>query len=262
MNKREYLEFNKHIISGKTVLDLACHTGESTSIIQQLGAKHIYGVDARQRLIDQAKLRVQNNVEFFVGDIQNENLIVPLAKHSDTVIVLGALYHLYNHFGFLSHVLRPNVEHLLIETIAGPETLNPEMFWGFETITSDFNGWSDLVTIVPNGTPNLSWIIQSAKLFGFECDWVHYFGELQPKQRFNITLEEYMSIRDESWPDYETIISNAPLPQHVKTDISNMLLQDDKDAGGKKRMLIRLYNKQLINSAPVNINDCYRWNPK
>jgi SAM-dependent methyltransferase len=262
MKKYEYLEFNKNIIEGKTVLDLACHTGESTSIIQQLGAKYIYGVDARQQLIDQAKTSVQNNVEFFVGDIQTENLIVPLAKKSDTVIVLGALYHLYNHFGFLSHILRPNIEHLLIETVAGPETLNPEMFWGFEMIDNIYNGWHDLATVVPNGTPNLSWIIQSAKLFGFECDWVRYYGKLQPKQRCHVTLEEYMSIKDESWPDYETIISNTPLPQHVESDISAMLGQDDKDSGGNKRMLIRLYNKQLINSVPVDVKECYIWNPE
>jgi hypothetical protein len=41
-----------------------------------------------------------------------------------------------------------------------------------------------------------------------------------------------------------------------------MLGQDDKDSGGNKRMLIRLYNKQLINSVPVDVKECYIWNPE
>lgn len=263
MKKEKYLKLNEHIIRDKIVLDLACHEGESTSIIQKLGSKYIYGVDARRELIDVAKRNLKKNVEFFTGDIQDENLITPLIEKSNTVVVLGVLYHLYNHFGFFSSILKPNIEHVIIETIAGPDTLNPEMFWGFESVNNNLNGWHDSATIIPNGSPNLSWILQSAKIFDFECDWVCHYGYLRPKRKNNVTIAEYMSIKDETWPDYEEFISSNTLPEHILNDIYSMLDdRDDNDSGENKRVLLRLYNKKLINSAPINLKDCYSWDPK
>jgi len=260
MKKQEYLKYNEHIIKNKIVLDLACHDGQSTGIIQDLGAKYTYAVEARQELVDIAKSNVQGNVEFFVGDIQDNSLIEPMAEKSDTVVLLGVLYHLYNHFGFFSSILKPNVEHVLIETIAGPETLNPEMFWGFEKVDDVLNGWHNTASIIPNGSPNVSWILQSAKVFGFDCDWVKYYGHLEPKNKYNITLEEYTSIKDESWPEYEEFITSDFVPDHILNDISTML-GNDTDSGSRKRVLIRLYNKNLINSTPINVKECYVWDP-
>jgi SAM-dependent methyltransferase len=130
--KQTYLQINQHLIKDKIVLDLACHDGKSTEIIKKLGAKHIYGVEARQDLLTEAKKNIEGDVDFFVGDIQDEKIISSLVKKSDTVIALGVLYHLYNHFGFFSYILKPNIDYVLIETIAGPETLDPSMAWGFE----------------------------------------------------------------------------------------------------------------------------------
>ena len=100
---QQYLEVNQHLIKNKTVLDLACHDGISTGIIKKLGAKHIYGVEARQELLAEAKKNIKGDVDFFVGDIQDEKTISSLVEKSDTVVALGVLYHLYNHFGFLSY---------------------------------------------------------------------------------------------------------------------------------------------------------------
>lgn len=263
MKKQEFLKYNQHAIQDKVVLDLACHDGQSTGIIQDLGAKYTYAVEARQELVDIAKSNVQGNVEFFVGDIQDDSLIAPLAEKSNTVIAIGVFYHLYNHFGFFGSILKPNVEHVILETIAGPETLNPEMFWGFEKANYKLNGWHKTAKFIPNGTPNLSWIVQSARIFGFECDWVHYYGTPEPKKRYQITIEEYLSIRDESWPDFETIISSKSLPEHILNDISAMLdTRDYKDSGSEKRVLLRLYNKDLVNAKPINLEDNYIWNPQ
>ena len=261
MKKQEYIKYNEHIIKNKIVLDLACHDGISTGIIHDLGALYTYAVDARQELVDIAKSNIQRNVEFFVGDIQDDGLISPLVEKSDTVVLLGVLYHLYNHFGFFSTILKPNVEHVLIETIAGPESLNPEMFWGFEKVDDVLNGWHNTASVVPHGSPNLSWILQSAKAFGFDCDWVKYYGRLQPKNKYNVTLGEYTSIKDESWPEYEEFIISDTLPDYILNDISSML-GDDTESGAGKRVLIRLYNKNLVESTPINLKDNYIWNPQ
>lgn len=259
MEKQQFLKFNQHIIKDKTILDLACHEGVSSRIIKNFGAKHIFGVEARPELVEIAKNKLQGNVEFFVGDIQNSNLIVPLVEKSQTVIALGVLYHLYNHFGFLSNILRPNIEHVLIETVAGPETLDTAMDWTVEDVKTNYNGWHPDKTRVLCGTPNLSWIFETAEIFDFKCDWVHSFGELPPKSRHDITHNEYIQIKENNWPDYETITSDADLPDRITNAINTRLVDDGPAQAGNKRILIRLYNTKNVDSKPVDLEQCYRW---
>lgn len=262
MRKQQYLKFNQHIITNKTILDLACHDGVSSNIIKNLGATHVYGVEARQELVTKAKKDVKGNVNFFVGDIQDEKLIAPLVKKSNTVILLGVFYHLYNHFGLLTQILRSNIDHVLIETVAGPETLNTAMAWGFEKTDGVLNGWHQETQYVPHGTPNLAWIFKSAENFGFYCDWIHSYaigGELPPKTRYNITPKEYIDIKRDHWPAYEKIISRDPLPDNILDDINTKLVDDGPDQAGKKRHILRLYNSRNIDSKPVDLKDCYNW---
>jgi len=259
MQKNQYLKLNQYLFKDKNVLDLACHDGISTGIIKDLGSKHVDGVEAREELVTKAKKNVIGNVNFYVGDIQDEKLIAPLIIKSNTVVALGVLYHLYNHFGFLSYILKSNIEHVLIQTIAGPETLNPSMAWGFERVNHPMNGWHNTAEYVPHGTPNLSWIFQSAKLFGFSCDWVYSYGKTPPKTRHNITLNEYMDIKRDHWPAYEKIKSDENLPDDILKDIGSKLVDDSPEHAGKKRILLRLYNEKIIDSAPIDIKDCYQW---
>jgi SAM-dependent methyltransferase len=256
---QQYLKLNQHLIKNKTVLDLACHDGISTGIIKKLGAKHIYGVEARQELLAEAKKNIKGDVDFFVGDIQDEKTISSLVEKSDTVVALGVLYHLYNHFGFLSYILKPNIDYVLIETIAGPETLATSMAWGFEKVDHPKNGWHPETVEVPHGTPNLSWIFATANIFGFSCDWAWSLGDLPAKTRHNITQKEYTQIKQSNWPKYEKIISNDIIQEKILNDISTMLVDDSPEHAGKKRIVLRLYNRQRISSTPINLEDCYVW---
>jgi SAM-dependent methyltransferase len=256
MTKDEYLLLNKDIIYGNSVLDLACHDGESTAHIQSLGAKHIYAVDIRQALIDKAKNKIHGNVDFFVHDITDYSFLEKLVEKTQTVICLGAFYHLFDHFRFLSKILRPNINHVLIETVCGPETINPEMFWGFEQTNRDINGWLDGVSLIPNGTPNLSWILQSANIFGFDLDWIHYYGSAEFKERVNITMEDYTAIAGPDWPPYHDIVSDVEIPKFIEDEIQQMLKDFPRE---HRRMIIRLYNKQTVNSQPLKLQDHYSW---
>jgi SAM-dependent methyltransferase len=256
MKKEEYLLQNKIVINNKHVLDLACHDGESTKLIQSLGANHIYAVDIRQHLIEKAKRKIQGNVDFFVHDITDYNFLKNLVEKSQTVVCLGVFYHLFDHFRFLSKILQPNIDYVLIETVCGPETINPEMFWGFEPTDRDINGWLEGVSIIPNGTPNLSWIVQSANIFGFELDWIHYYGASELKDRNNITIEEYTAIAGPDWPAYSEIISDIEIPEFVEKELEQMLKEFPRP---HRRMILRLYNKQTVDSKPLDIQDHYRW---
>jgi SAM-dependent methyltransferase len=255
MNKIQYLSDNKKILENKTVLDLACHTGESTRIIHSLGAKHVYAVDVRQNLVDQARQSLlANNVDFFTNDITDYDFLSGLVKNSTTVTCFGVLYHLFDHFRFLSHILSSNIENVLIETEYGSESLNPEMDWGFETTDHRLHGYHPDLKIIPNGTPNLSWILQSAEIFGFKCDWIQFYGNRAIKQRKQITSEEYLAIAGPDWPTYTELISDVAIPSFVEEEISQFL-----QVFTSKRMILRLYNTNLVESTPLKLQDIYQW---
>ena len=256
MKKDEYLFRNRSIIENKSVLDLACHDGESTKLIQSLGAQHVYAVDIRQHLIDKAKKDIGGNVDFFVHDITDYNFIENLVQKSQVIVCLGVFYHLFDHFRFLSALLRPNISHVLIETVCGPDSMNPEMYWGFEPTSEDQYGWSEGMSVIPHGTPNLSWIVQSANLFGFEIDWLHYYGAPELKQQNNVTIEEYAAIAGPDWPSYHDIISKAEIPDFVEKELTQMLKDFPRD---HRRMILRLYNIRTIDSTPLAIKDHYYW---
>ena len=42
-------------ITGRTFLDFGCGTGRSARFLKQLGARHVYGADHDQNMIDQAR---------------------------------------------------------------------------------------------------------------------------------------------------------------------------------------------------------------
>ena len=254
--KSIYLTKHQDSLRNKVVLDLACHDGESTHVIQQLGALHIFGVDVRSHLIEAAREKITGNVDFFVGDITDPAMISQLVDKSDTVVILGVLYHLFDHFRFLSTILKPNIQHCIIETVCGPESLNPEMFWGFEKTDRDTNGWYASIDTIPNGTPNLSWIIQSSKIFGFDCDWVEYHGHKDPKRVSQITNEEYLAVAGPSWPSYQDLVLEKNIPDFVYDEINQMLNSYEHCY---RRMIIRLYNTNLIQSTPVQLQEVYRW---
>jgi hypothetical protein len=220
-----------------------------------LGAKHVSGVEVREQLVNQSRQQLSaNNVEFFTADITDYDFISPLVKNSDTITCFGVLYHLFDHFKFLSHILAPNIEHVLIETEFGPETLNPEMFWGFENTDNILHGYHKNLKIIPNGTPNLSWILQSADIFGFKCDWIQHYGTANVKQRKHITSEEYLTVAGPDWPPYAQLISDDPIPDFVKDELSQFL-----HTFTSKRMILRLYNTNLITSTPLQLQKIYQW---
>jgi SAM-dependent methyltransferase len=255
MEMNQYLPLNSEIFKNKTVLDLACHTGESTKIIHKLGAAQIWAVDIRPELINQAQQTVSaSNIEFIVGDITDYQLIPDLVSVSNTISCFGVLYHLFDHFRFFSHILKPNIEHVLIETEFGSESLNPEMHWGFESTDRILNGRHNDLKVIPHGTPNLSWILQSADIFGFKCDWINYYGCKTTKPRQEITSEEYFTIAGPDWPEYSKLISTGPVPEFVENEIAQFL-----HVYTRRRMIIRLYNSNLIKSTPLVLKDVYQW---
>ena len=175
-NFNKYSDMFKH----KKVLDLACFQGDSTKTILDFGAESVTGLDVRSSHIDVAK---KNNndikISYFVQDITNYSFVKPLVLQSDVISCFGVLYHLFDHFRFFQNIMTHNIEYILFETLYGPESKNPEMFWSYESTDPNTHGWLEGYSTTPYGTPNLSWIKQSAQIFNFDIDIVerYYFSD-------------------------------------------------------------------------------------
>lgn len=167
----QIVDHQKDILTGKRVLDIACNQGVTTAQI----AKYAERVTAFDIRADQVKLAPDFlNVSYLVGDALDEAFVAPLLD-VDVVMNCGMFYHLFNHFGFLEIVCKPNIQYVVIETIYGPESSMPGMFWDFEDTSDPLNGSHRGLVTIPNGTPNLAWIMKAAAVFNFGVDYVEKF---------------------------------------------------------------------------------------
>ena len=168
----QIVDHQKDILKGKRVLDIACNQGLTTAQI----AKYAERVTAFDIRADQVKLAPDlPNVQYLVGDALDESFITPLLLDTDVVMNCGMFYHLFNHFGYLELVCKPHIEYVVIETIYGPESSSPGMFWDFEDTSITLNGSYRGLATIPNGTPNLAWIMKAANVFNFGVDYVEKF---------------------------------------------------------------------------------------
>ena len=218
-----YLEKNKNLFQDKVVLDLACHTGISSKILTDSGAKRVVGVDIRDDVIEMARDRCKqdSSVYFFTNDITNYGLIDALIAESNIVTCFGVLYHLTDNFTFLDHICNhDHIEYVVLETMFGTESPNAFMFPLFENTSMRMNGYHPKYSKVPICQPNLSWIYQALNQIGFKIDYI----------------EKYY--------------------QSEKFD-----QMTDDECENNKRMILRLYNPKLVKKTDyLKFDDIWEWN--
>jgi ubiquinone/menaquinone biosynthesis C-methylase UbiE len=186
---KTFLNKNESLFKDKIILDLACHDGNSSRQLIELGAKRLVGVDIRDNLIEIARDSCQGkSAYFFTNDITNYGLIDSLIAESNVVTCFGAFYHLTDNFTFLDHVCQKNVEYVIFETVFGTESPNAFMFPLFENTSINFNGYHPKYSKVPICQPNLSWIYQALNQIGFKIDYIQKY---------------YSSTEWETVPDHE-----------------------------------------------------------
>ena len=170
------LENIKHVFRGKSVLDLGCHTGGSTNLIlKEYNAKSAVGVDFSPSAIEEAIIAFPE-VSFYCYDLTEYSTWAALVDSANVVVTIGNFYHQADHFNQIKNMCQPHVEYLVIDSLYGPESSNPSMFW---TFASPVGYKFCRNTLVPKGTPNISWIMQACDIFGFKLDYVHrYYSQL------------------------------------------------------------------------------------
>ena len=171
-----YLRNNTELFQNKKVLDLACHDGRSSSLLSELGAELVFGVDIRENLIRSCRIEHKSKpIYFFTNDITNYGFIDALVSESKVITCFGAFYHLTDNFTFLDHLCKDNIEYVILETLFGTESTNAFMFPLFEETSRLLNGYHPTYKKVPICQPNLSWIYQALDQIGFKLDYVEKY---------------------------------------------------------------------------------------
>lgn len=164
------LDPHREILRDRVVLDLGCHTGVSSRIMRDMGARLVLGVDQDADAIQQARdhMRVPG-VEFAVQDLERTEIVGAMVDFSNTVVTFGTLYHLNRHHDLLRSVARPHIEHVIIDTLYGPESEHTQVWCHFES--NFFNEPS----IIPKYVPNLAWLITQMAVWDFALDHVQKY---------------------------------------------------------------------------------------
>ena len=123
LNKRynALIEYNKKIIQGKRILDIASHDGRWTFAALKAGANHVIGIEivssAVQLAIKNMKMHpeFQGKYEFIVANIDEEIMKFKEEKF-DTIFCFGYLYHTLNQMQLIKEFKRLNPEHIIFDT--------------------------------------------------------------------------------------------------------------------------------------------------
>lgn len=247
MNYLDCITHNQNIVKNKIITNFGCDSMKNINTLKTLGANFIYCVDSRRDVFDKLNLISNENIEFVLSDLTDVNSII---NKSQTILVSNTLSLIRDHLRFFQTILKPHIEYCLIETDFSNDSYYPEIIWRF----SDTDHYDSLQS--PVSVPNLPWIIESASIFDFNCDWVYHYGNKSPKPMQLITNQEYNEVAGSNWPPYEQLIQDENVPKLVKAELNKMLFYYPRES---RRVVLRLYNTNLITAEPLDLKDIHFW---
>ena len=104
--------------------------------------------------------------------VEDKETLKNVIKNKDVLFSYGLFYHLQSHWQVLKTLCYSNLKYFFIETLCGPESSKPEMWWGRENSSSNLNAYSNTEKNLMHGSPNLIWIHQTVNCFGASIQMV------------------------------------------------------------------------------------------
>jgi len=172
---------NIELIQNKKIVDLGTDRGQFLYPCLELGCASITGaqtINEYNDVINQALTYLDYNdrANAIWGDAYDLVGLTQILKGKDTLLMLGLIYHLNNHYQLLEAITKTNLTGLVIDVSinAGLDhhtDLEPKIKWKPEPKNIDVNGW-EIGGINKNwmwvGIPNASWVIQTLQFFGWK----------------------------------------------------------------------------------------------
>jgi len=177
---------NREFIQDKKILDIGPGYGNFLYPCIVLGCKSVVGcqpIPQLNNVINEGlyHLGLSNTGSVVYGDAYDLGQLRLLTQDMDTVLMLGLIYHLNNHYQLLDMLSRSDITALIIDTSVDDHvitdalqhytSLHPDIRYGAEWSGIDVNGWeingyhNDKTWV---GLPNAVWIIRTLKFFGWK----------------------------------------------------------------------------------------------
>jgi SAM-dependent methyltransferase len=121
---RAIIEFNREIIRGSSILDIASHDGRWSFAALKSGARRVTGIEIRPHLVANAAetMRAQDvdeaKYQFICGDALAELAKLPVGAF-DVVMCLGYLYHTVHGPALIQAIGRLKPRHVIVDTAVG-----------------------------------------------------------------------------------------------------------------------------------------------
>ena len=122
---RAIIDWNRSVLTGRSILDLACHDGRWSFAALEVGARHVVGVEARSHLVKKAKENFRHyGAPVSSYELINADAIETLRKMKagsvDVLMCLGFFYHTLEHIRLLLEARRIGAEYVIIDTSISP----------------------------------------------------------------------------------------------------------------------------------------------
>jgi len=171
-------------ISGKSVLDLACHDGRWSLLFAVSGARRVVGVEGRPDVLEKFKdfpgAEHTDKIELRCNDIfaELESEVANGADY-DVVAILGVFYHIVDHFKLLNLVRSLNPKLIIIDSQFAhdatlKQTSRPIIVLSMETTQHDLCPipGPDGREAVAIGIPSFSAMELMARSIDHSIEWV------------------------------------------------------------------------------------------
>lgn len=180
---------NRHLIEGRTVLDLACHDARfTTAALLEGGAKKVVGIEAREHVAAAGRENLahygigQDRAKIITGDIFTE-----MAKLEpgifDTVLCLGFLYHTARQFEVASLISRLGATAVIIDSTVLPATQKPVVRLHWEDTDADSKIWDASRSKVLSAVPSAAAISCYFQEFGYNVTLIEPDVPIPPTAR-------------------------------------------------------------------------------
>lgn len=173
-NLLEFLNQNIGVIQNKKVIDIGCGFGYWSAFAHYNHCSDVIGVDVRKENVDIALAMQQeiphNRMKFELCDVHDHDRVSQLCADRDTVLLLGLMYHVHDHYDILKSICQPNVKNIVMCNVESSEIVDsdiPLIHWKYETTFELIAGFHDNQFSIPVGRANPAWFDLTMEKLGF-----------------------------------------------------------------------------------------------
>jgi hypothetical protein len=164
---------NLEFIAGKNVVDFAGHVGFFAGCCLHNGARTVTFTNIKEECVaigSEMLSLISDNYQSIVADIHDYDYNRRICQDQDTVMLLGIMDIVYDHYKILESITDCNPETIIIEHIESLPILDhpePLVYWWTEVTSTSWRGYHKDQKPIIVGSPNSSWFDLIMTGFGY-----------------------------------------------------------------------------------------------